>query len=84
MAKKMPPKKKSKKLVDPSGDNKMVKGKMTDPTGDDRFAGAKKKGAGKAPPFGAEMMDTGAGHKAVGKKLPFGGKAKKKTKAKKK
>jgi len=33
---------KGKKLVDPSGDNKMVKGKMTDPSGDDKFMGKMK------------------------------------------
>jgi len=51
--KKMPMKPKGKKLVDPSGDNKMVKGKMTDPSGDDKFA---KKGAKKMPAKLAEKM----------------------------
>ena len=37
------PKKKTKKIVDPSGDDKMVKGKMVDPSGDNRFAKMKNK-----------------------------------------
>jgi len=36
---------KGKKIIDPSGDNKMVKGKMTDPSGDDKIV--KKKSARK-------------------------------------